>query len=333
MARRAGKTESSVGYAILFVLLIITGGIFLKQSRFNPSVLKPGALKIENSTQSSSPMPPAQDLIQYAPKNLTALSPPESFGPENLSNKINGKAELYLAAGFVRLVSQRFAIEDDPSAWMEVFIYHMDSVRGSFAVYSLQKRFEATELDMGDFAYSTENGLYFAHGPCYAEMISSVAQERMSKLMLAFGENFIHATKVSGDEISELTLFPTQYLIRESISLIPSNGFGFEQFDSIFTAQYEMDGTELTAFLSKRKSPAEAAGLVDSYTSFLLLNGGTEQQSALNIPGLKLVEIMDTFELVFNQGGIVAGVHGAENREAAEGLALMLQRNLAEFGQ
>jgi hypothetical protein len=91
--------------------------------------------------------------------------------------------------------------------------------------------------------------------------------------------------------------------------------------------------TELTAFLSQRKSPAEAARLVESYTSFLREFGGTELKSTLNIPGVKVVEIMDTFELVFSRGSILAGVHGAENKKAAEELALMLLQNLAEKSQ
>jgi len=313
--------------------MIITGGIFLEQSRFDQSVLKPGTLQQELSTQPPSPFTPPQDLRQYAPQNLTSLSPAESFGPENLSDKINGKAELYLSAEFVSLVSQRFAIEDEPSAWMEAFIYDMGSPRGSYAVYSLQKRFEAKELELGDYGYGTENSLYFVHGPYYLEIVSSVAQERMAELMLSFGRNFISKTPVESNELNELALFPEKNLNRESISLIPSNGFGFEQFNSIFTAQYGVGDTELTAFLSRRKSQAEAARLVESYTSFLLKFGGTELKSNLNIPGAKLVEIMDTFELFFSRGSILAGVHGAENRKAAEELALMLNQTLAEKGQ
>jgi hypothetical protein len=155
----------------------------------------------------------------------------------------------------------------------------------------------------------------------------------MTELMLSFGRNFISKTPMESHELNELALFPEKNLNRESISLIPSNGFGFEQFDSVFTAQYGVGDTELTAFLSRRKSQVEAARLVESYTSFLLKFRGTELQSNLNIPGAKLVEIMDTFELFFSRGSILAGVHGAENRKAAEELALMLNQNLAEKGQ
>jgi hypothetical protein len=333
MARTVSKTETWVGYAILLVLVVIAGGIFLIQSRYEQSILKPGLLQTESPSQDVPLTSSLRDLIQFAPDSLTPLTPPETFGPENLSDKINGKAELYLSAGFVRLVSQRFAIENEPTVWMEAFIYDMGSPRGSYAVYSLQKRSEATELDTGDFAYRTENALYFVHGSYYVEIVASVAQESMAKLILSFGDNFVGKTTAGSEAINEFSLFPSKYLNKASISLLPSDAFGFQQFDSIFTAQYEVEDTELTAFLSQRKSPAEAVRLVESYTSFLREFGGTELRSTLNIPGVKLVEIMDTFELIFSRGSILAGVHAAENRKAAEELALILNQSLAEKGK
>jgi hypothetical protein len=333
MARTVSKTETWVGYAILLVLVVIAGGIFLIQSRYEQSILKPGLLQTESPSQDVPLTSSLRDLIQFAPDSLTPLTPPETFGPENLSDKINGKAELYLSAGFVGLVSQRFAIENEPTVWMEAFIYDMGSPRGSYAVYSLQKRSEATELDTGDFAYRTENALYFVHGSYYVEIVASVAQESMAKLILSFGDNFVGKTTAGSEAINEFSLFPSKYLNKASISLLPSDAFGFQQFDSIFTAQYEVEDTELTAFLSQRKSPAEAVRLVESYTSFLREFGGTELRSTLNIPGVKLVEIMDTFELIFSRGSILAGVHAAENRKAAEELALILNQSLAEKGK
>jgi hypothetical protein len=333
MARTVSKTESLVGYAIIFLLLIIVTGLFIKQSRYNPSIIDFRTLEQKSITASISSLNSPPNPIKYAPEGLTALSPAETFDPVNLSDKINGKAELYLSAGFVRLVSQRFAAEDETSAWMEAFIYDMGSPRGAYAVYSLQRRSEARELELGDYGYETENGLYLVHGPYYLEIVSSVTQEGMAALMLAFGRNFISKTPVGSKELNEIALFPEKNLDRESISLLPSDGFGFQEFDSIFTAQYELRNTELTAFLSRRQSQAEAVRLVEAYTSFLTAVGGTELESSLNIPGAKLVEIMDTYEIFFSRGSILVGVHGAENRKAAEDLALRLNQNLAEKGQ
>jgi hypothetical protein len=328
MTRTVSKAETYVGYGILLVLVIISSVIFLEQFDYSSGILESVELQTESPPQSSLRSNLVSNLTRYAPEGLNPLSSAENFGLENLSDKINGKAELYLAAGFVHLSSQRFTTKESPETWLETFVYDMGSTRNSFAVYSLQRRFEAEKIALSEFAYKTENALYFVHGPYYVEMISSVAQEEMVELMLAFGKNFVRNTPVTRAGIYELSAFPSKYLSEESISLLPSDGFGFERFDSIFTAQYIIEGTELTAFLSRRQSQAEAAELVETYTSFLVAQGGIEIELNLDIPGGRLVEIMDTFELIFSEVDTLAGVHGAEDRKAAEKLALMLQEKL-----
>ncbi|MGD8371226.1 MAG: hypothetical protein PVF76_17575 [Syntrophobacterales bacterium] len=333
MARTVSKTETYLGYTILLVLVIIGGVIYLRQFQYNPAILTPADIQARISDQPTLSTSPSLKIIQYTPEGLKPLTPPETFGPENLSEKINGKAELYLSAGFVRLISQRLAAEKESGAWVEVFVYHMGSVQNSFAVYSLQHRYDAEKLDLGKFAYKTENAVFFVHGPYYVEIIASAVQERLSELMVSFGKIFVRQTKISEGVISELALFPSRYLNEQSFTLIPSDGFGFHRFNSIFTAQYTVGETELTAFLSQRNSPAEAAELVEAYTLFLLANGGTEVKRSLDIPGARLVEIMDTFELIFNHDHILAGVHEAETRDAAEKIAIMLKHNLEGAGR
>ncbi len=259
MARTVSKTESFVGYSVILLLMIITGGIFLEQSRFDQSVLKPGALQQELSTQPPSPFTPPQDLRHYAPHNLTNLPPAESFGPENLSDKINGKAELYFLPDlFVLSVSVLPLKTSLVLGWKHSFTIW--GPRGGLTQFTVCKNgLRPRNWNWETMAMARENSLYFVHGPYYLEIVSSVAQERMAELMLSFGRNFISKTPVESNELNELALSPEKNLNRESISLIPSNGFGFEQFDSIFTAQYGVGDTELTAFLSRRKSQAEAA--------------------------------------------------------------------------
>ena len=71
----------------------------------------------------------------------------ENFNPQNLYHKINGKADLYLASGFVSLKAQRYHLEGDPNSWLEMLAYQMKSPRAAFAVYSQQRRPDAKPLD------------------------------------------------------------------------------------------------------------------------------------------------------------------------------------------
>jgi hypothetical protein len=142
----------------------------------------------------------------------------------------------------------------------------------------------------------------------------------------------VEKVKTSREGITELALFPAQHLKRESISLLAADAFGFDRFRWVFTAQYRMDDTELTAFLSQQARTAEAAELAAAYHQFLLNNGGKEVKPGSGLSGVRMVELFGTYELVFSQGPVVAGVHGAEKREAAEELARILKQRLSGVG-
>ena len=50
------------------------------------------------------------------------------------------------------------------------------------------------------------------------------------------------------------------------------------------------------------------------------------------LSGVRMVELFGTYELVFSHGRVLAGVHGAEKREAAEQLARILKQRLSGAG-
>jgi hypothetical protein len=325
------KNETYVGFGILLVLAGIAIGVSIKQFHYNPAIFVGSAPKAVNSATPTADL--SEDILTDVAQGMVPLSPPEIFGPDNLSNKINGKAELYLSAGFLRLLCQRLAETGDPNSWMEVFVYDMGTIRRAFAVYSIQRRLDAENVDVTQFAYRTENALFFAHGRYYVELIAAVTTEKMAEEMRSFANDFIRKTGFHAEGIEELALFPREGLDEDGITLLISDAFGFDRFDNVFTANYALEDTELTAFLSVRKDLSEASELLAAYHTFLIANGGVDVKPGMEIPGAKLVKILDTFELIFGHGRILAGVHAAEDKGQAEKLAVALMGKLSGAGQ
>jgi hypothetical protein len=324
------KTETYIGLGILLALAGIAVGIFLKQFHYNPAVFVGSAPKAGNATALTVNL--SGDILADLAGSVVPLSPPEIFGPDNLSDKINGKAELYLSAGFLRLLSQRFADAGDRHSWMEVFVYDMGTIRRAFAVYSVQRRPDVENVSLTDFSYRTENALFFAHGRYYVEVIAAVTTGKMDEAMESFAHRFIKKTGVHGERIDELALFPREHLDEDGITLLISDAFGFDRFDNVFMANYTLENTELTAFLSVRGDSSEASELVMAYQRFLVANGGVDVKTGTEIPGAKLVEILDTFELIFSHGRFLAGIHAAEDKGHAERLAVTLMQKLSGAG-
>ena len=135
---------------------------------------------------------------------------------------------------------------------------------------------------------------------------------------------FIRNTQTATTTIAEEDLFPKADLIAGSIALIAADAFGYEQLDQVYTAEYRLDDQPVMAYLARRRTPYEARKLAASYGRFLLNFGGQKLEQQLTIKNAQMIEILDTYEIIFSHGPFLAGVREAANREQAENLAIRL---------
>jgi hypothetical protein len=327
--KKTGSLERGLSIFVLFILGGIGATVFGLQFRHNPA--NDSLLVRGTSSPDPSPERVSQGIGFPAPENLFPAGPAEFFPPENLSDKINGKAELYLSSGVRKLTTQRFRLKGASDAWIEIFRYDMGKTTNGFAVYSAQMRDDGVRLNLTPFSYRTENGHFFLHGHTYVEIIGSGSTQEEMDAREALAEALVAANPGSSEVFDELLLFPEPNLNSESISLISTDAFGFEGLDNVFTASYGLGGIEVTVFLSRRESPSEATAYASAYYTFLLANGGKAVESkAFNAETARLVEILDTFELIVTKGAILAGVREAPDQAAAETLGRLLVDHLVE---
>ena len=317
---------------ILSILMVIGLGIFITQFRHNPSVLQKDALLPEpEKDKPSSQLLPNASFVPL-PEGMHPLAATEIFDANNLSDKINGKAELYLSAGFTRLVSQRFRDERAPDLWMEVFVYDMGNSQNAFSVFSAQRRQDAETLGLAQYAYRTSNALFLIQGRYYVEIIASKVSEQVLETVKMMAETFIHNTPAEAATINETELFPKKELVKNSIALISSDAFGYDGFDRIYIAEYKFDDHSLMAYLSHRRTPVEAKELASAYAVFLLAYGGKNIEAQLPIKGARLIAILDAYEMVFFHGSYLAGIREAATINQAKMLAIKLYHRIKEEG-
>jgi hypothetical protein len=326
-----GRTERWVGFIILLCLAGIAAGVYHKQFSFNPAVLV--ATTATPAPVATKPVATApNDSLPTLPPELSAFSAPETFTADNLYDKVDGKADLYLTAGFVGMQCQRLALKATNDVWMEWFIYDMGTLPQAFSVFSLQRRAEAQPLDLTPFAYQTQNSLYFVSGRYYVEAVTAMPTEPMMTAMRAMARQFVAVHPPGAAEIPELKLFPPENLEAGSQGLQIADAFGFDQFTNIFTAKYRLPGgatnTEVLAFLELTKTSTAAAALRDAYRSFLLANGGKEIETQDAASTGKPIEFMGNVEVVFSEDNAVAGVHAAPDAASAAKVARQLADSL-----
>ena len=331
--RRPGIAEACIGIFVLVLLAGITGGIYIIQSRFDPDFYRVTLQKDSNGSgrKISLPSPGIAPVPAYLPENLIPLGLEETFDSETLSDKIDGKAELYLSSGFIKLSTKRFAKKADPKSWIELFIYEMGDPANAFSVYSVQKRKDSQPVDLGVSAYTTQDAFFFANGPKYFEIISS--SKDLADEMTSLARNLIESEPKYAGEQTESSLFPPESLDESSISLHMSDVFGFSMLDRVYTASYSEKAAQVTAFISRRESAEEAADLAAAYGRFLVENGGSEAGEIPDTPGSKIYKVYDTYEVVLNSGRFIAGTHEADDLESATDVASRIYRKLDGTGK
>jgi hypothetical protein len=270
---------------------------------------------------------PAESLISI-PKGILPETSLEIFNPANLYEKIDGQAELYLSAGFKRLKSQSFVKADRPDLWVDLFVYDMGNVLNAFAVFSMQRREECESVKLGQFSCSLEGALFFVHGPYYVEIIASMGNAEASQILRSMAENFTRENRVEVKAIPELSLFPRRNLVENSISMIPSNAFGYDGLNQVFIASYGLGKEKITVFISHRESPSKAEALALKYHGFLLRYGGEDVKAGTGIKNGRVVKIAGAYEVIFTHKAYLAGVHEATDRVGAEALAERVYKKL-----
>jgi len=332
VSHRARRLETAVSICILVVLFLIGFGVFIKQfdsdiSRFGLETASSG-LPAETEISKKG----KTTLNSLVPTGFKILSEAEFYDAESLYEKINGKAPFYTESGFVELSTQRFVNINDESLVMELYVFDMGEVKNAFSVYSVQKRAEGKALSRMQFGYKTSNGIYLAHGRYYAELVGYSESEELLKAMEEVADRISANFTVDEDaEIAEFALFDKEGLVEGSFRLYLTNSFGFEGLSNTFAARYDVDGQNITVFLSRCSNQQDAKTVSESYYKFLIDNGATVKEPVNKILEGKIVDFYGSTEIVSTAGQFVVGIHEADEQRPAEKLAVKLIDKLSQI--
>ena len=304
---RSRRLESVISILILFILAIIAALVLAMQFETRPGEF---------------------DLSALAPEGFEASSV-EHYDAGNLYEKINGKAPLYTEAGFAGLSTVRFAAAGDDELAMEAYLFDMGTPRGAFSVYSMQKRADTQPLEPMEFGYRTSNGLYFAQGKYYVELVGFSEKPELMKAMEELAAGLAAQVQTDGGPgLAEIDALPNDGKVAGSVTFYLSSAFGCEGLTEIFTCTYKTGVDELTAFLGKRPDSADAAKVAKMYRDFLVENGAKEKKALNGKLDGKVLDFYGYVEIVVPAGSYVVGVHEAQNQDVAEKLVLRILEGL-----
>ena len=198
---KVGAAQKLTGYGILAVLGLIAVGLLIQQSRFNPAVIVAMRAPELKGRPQAVAGPALAATAAFIPEvaGFTPLTPTQSYGPDNLSDKIDGKAELYLSAGFKEMSCRSFGLGGSGGAHVEVFLYDMGSAPNAYAVFSGQRRPGSPTIPLTANAYATANALFFTQGQFYVEIVADRASETLQKSLEAYATALLAKLPAAGE--------------------------------------------------------------------------------------------------------------------------------------
>ncbi|GAB6127165.1 DUF6599 family protein [Humidesulfovibrio idahonensis] len=359
--KMVSPAQNAASLAVLALLCAVAAWVLTTRQQLNPAVevalrapalkagqpagssANPAASGAENATEAGAPGAAKSgalaSLLPESGPGLKPLAQAESFTPVTLSDKIDGKAELYLSAGFAAMACRSYQAG---GARIEVYLYRMKSADAAFAVFSGQRRPGAAQSALAKNAYLTENALFLTSGAHYLEVIADRAGakaplEALAKAVLAgVGESPADARKTGGAAAQPQDLFPKAGLKADSVRLAVADAFGCQGLTSMYTAEYDAGpasaGGGATAFVSRRKTPAEAQATAQLYQRFLTDNGYAVAAQAGAPAGSVVLSMTGSVELLFVRGAFLLGVHDAADLSTALKLAAALDAELKAKG-
>lgn len=319
-----------MSFVVLFSLLLIAGGLLAKKTQTQKPQFETVPLDPKSTESAEKPQTPISKINRNLPPALNPFTEPEHFTPDTLYEKINGKADLYLEAGFENLHTCRYKSTANSELWAELYLYDMGTAANAFAVYSQQRRTQAEPVSPPSIAYKTENALFFITGPYYAEFIASESDPEFINTIFEFSaeiENTLACKDIS-NQLKEVTLLPRKNLQPQTITLYVKNVFGFEKLTDTYTAAYEIEGQQINVFITNADSTENAQQLMNDYIEFLKIGGYEPVELQNNHPDMKAFELFGIYEIVFTRGQYLAGIHESMDQYFAEQMAGELAKSL-----
>ncbi|MBN2529830.1 MAG: hypothetical protein JXR76_25795 [Deltaproteobacteria bacterium] len=210
-------------------------------------------------------------VLQKAFDDWKIASAPRYFGADNLYDLINGGSEIFVAYGFLQIVTTDYKHSAHPSITITAEVYDMNTPLGAFGRISKYLENLASPRDAGKGLSSAMESVgilgdgdlifwkdkYIVHLMLMDEDPEATPDSIAafsSKVIPKMGEAIFSNIKENGT-IDMVSVFPTGHLVPRTEGYF----YDFEAGDvktKAFTARYKKDDIEWTLFVTAPEKPA-----------------------------------------------------------------------------
>lgn len=262
----------------------------------------------------SKPLP--NEPLQPALKGIKPLSETEFYNPDNLYEKINGRAPAYIGFNCLGLRCRSFEVAGSPGSFVDVFEYLHDTPVNAFGMFALERDADGRALPFVADGYASGTGFYFRQGSRYVQVIASDEKPAGLALARAIAEERAKALPSSDQGLEARRRLPGKGLVADSITYVKENAQGQAFLKDVFQANYDFGGKKIQFFVMVAK-PDEAAAAWGAFRAFCERFGKVTELPSINGAQIFQAETFGSFKIIYRKDGEVGGGYDATDAVAA----------------
>ncbi|MDH5384250.1 MAG: hypothetical protein OEY18_06035 [Candidatus Aminicenantes bacterium] len=274
-----------------------------------------------DSESTSEPINLSDLFSRLVPQGWAIYDQVGQFTADNLYERINGRAELYLAYDVVSLTTATFEDKTDIGRFIELSVFDMGNPTNAFGIFSVERFQGDPPLDLGRMSYHSGSNAYIWKGKYYITIVASDSTEEFKQISLDLASKVTAALIDSGERVWGLSAFPQDHLITDSVQYFKVDALGLDFMQNTYTAEYLKGETTFKAFLSQQASSGVALDLVERYAEYSQEYGKGFKRTIKNGAEFVLCDMGGTFDVIFRKGRIVSGVISANTQVRAMEIA------------
>lgn len=328
-------------------VLLRLSALLVAAAVFHGAVLSTGGICGEPQSRSDSTIAASlhgkkEDLSallgRIMPAGWKFMEAVRRFTPENLWERINGRAEFFLAYDMVRMTLAIYADVSKGDSFIDVSVYDMGNPVNAFGVFSAERPKDMLPVGLGREGYQSGAGLFIWKGRYYLQIIASEDGPQGLKIIRTLGEKLTAALDDTGEPLWGLEALPKVDRIPGSEQYFRKDAMGLDFMVDTFTARYRKRANQkkdnqkedklITVFLMRKKNPAAAGEILRQYAAYAKQFGEGVDQIKKNGALVTLCDMGGGFDALFQIDVAVAGVAAADDRELALDSALDIWRHL-----
>jgi hypothetical protein len=188
----------------------------------------------------------------------------EVFNPDNLFERINGAAPLYLESGFQEMTSMEYKKGEE---YITIQAYRHATPEDTFGMYASERSPDLEFYPFAGEAQGDAGNVFFFAGNIYVKMWG-YSEGDISGTLQQIARGLAEKIAPNAGYPAVLQAFPAANKVAHTEAYITSNYIGHEFLTNVYTTDYMVDGKKYQGFVIDAGTPEAARETLVKYYAF-----------------------------------------------------------------